>query len=99
MRQRLITPEHDQSRVTQCKVYEGIGETIVCHKIVKIARIDTTNETALTGGGILRKMFTMKINDAKTISRTITVMNGIGLKLMGISKVGPFPQPLEMNNL
>ena len=44
-------------------------------------------------------MFTMRIDDAKTISRTITVVNGIGLKLMGISKVGPFPQPLEVNNL
>ena len=95
----MITPEHDQSRVTQCKVYEGIGETIVCHKIVKIARIDKTNETALIGGGILRRMFTIRINDAKTISRTITVMNGMGLKLMGTSKVGPFPRPLEMNKL
>jgi hypothetical protein len=99
MRQRLIIPEHDQSRVTQCKVYEGIGETIVCHRSVKIARIDTTNEIALTGGGIPRKMFTMIANDAKTNSSTMTVANGMGLKLMGISKVGPFAILLEMNSL
>jgi len=96
MRQRLITPEHDQSRVTQCRVYEGIGETIVCHRSVKIARIDTISERALTGGGIPRKKFTMTANDAKTISRAMTAVNGMEPKLTGISKVGPLARPLEI---
>jgi hypothetical protein len=79
MRHRLITPEHDQSMVTQCRVYEGIGETVVCHKSVKMARIDIIDQTAVTGGGIIRKMFTIRIDDAKRISRTMTVVDGIGL--------------------
>jgi len=99
MRERVITPEHDQSRVTQCRLYEEVGEIMVCHRRVKIARIDTTNEIVLTGGGILRDMFTIMVTDAKTISRAISVVNGIGLKLMGISMVGPLVSPLEMKSL
>ena len=99
MRERVITPEHDQSRVTQCRLYEGAGEIMVCQRRVKIARIDTTNEIVLTGGGILRNMFTIMVIDAKTVSRAISVVNEIGLKLMGISMVGPFVRPLEMKSL
>jgi len=99
MRQRLITPEHDQSRVTQCRVYEGIGEITVCHKSVKIVTIDTTRAIVLTGEGILRKMFKMSISDAKTISTTITAVNGMGWELTGISKVGPLARLSKMNSL
>ncbi len=44
-------------------------------------------------------MFTIMVTDAKTISRAISVVNGIGLKLMGISMVGPLVSPLEMKSL
>lgn len=79
MRHRLITPEHDQSMVTQCKLYEGIGEIVVCHRSVKMARIDMIDQTALMGGGTIWKMFTMRIDDARTINRTTTIMDGIVL--------------------
>jgi hypothetical protein len=75
----LITPEHDQSIVTQCRLYEGIGDTVVCHKSVKIARIDVIDQTALTGEGIFRIMFMIKNDDARRINRTTTVMDEIGL--------------------
>ena len=65
--------------VTQCRLYEGIGDTVVRHKSVKIARIDVIDQTALTGAGIIRKMFTIRIDDARRISRTMTVMDEIGL--------------------
>jgi len=94
-----MTPEHDQSRVTQCRVYEGIGEIVVCHNSVEIARIGTTIERTLIGEGIPRKMFTIRINDAKTTNRTMTVVNEIGPKSMGISKVGALARALEMKSL
>jgi hypothetical protein len=94
----LITPEHDQSRVTQCRVYEGIGEIIACHKSVKIVTIDTTKERVLTGEGILRKMFTRSMSDIKTIRTTITVVTAMGWELMDTSKIGLLARLPQMNS-
>lgn len=99
IRQRLMTPEHDQSIVTQCRVYGGTGEISVCHKRVKIATIDTTRTIVLTGEGILRKTFTMTMRDPKTMSATITAENGMNCELRGISKVGPFARLPQISSL
>lgn len=73
----LITPEHDQSTVTQWIVYDEIGETMVCHKSVKIAAIATIDQMAFTGGAIDRKMATIRIDDTKMITRATTVVDEI----------------------
>ena len=77
IKQRLITPEHDQSRVTKNVVDCSIWK-IVCHKSVKIVTIDTTKATVLIGEGILRKMLKMNKEDARMATITTTVINGRG---------------------
>lgn len=96
---RLITPEHDQSIVTQCRVYGGYGEISVCHKSVRIVTIETTRAKVLTGEGILRKMFKMSIRHARTITTIITAENGMDCEFRGISKVGPFAGLPQINSL
>ena len=99
VRQRLIAPEHDQSIVTQCRVYGGYGEISVCHKSVRIVTIETTRAKVLTGEGILRKMFKMSIRHARTTTTIITAENGMDCELRGISKVGPFAGLPQINSL
>ena len=77
IRLRLISPEHDQSRVTQCKVYGGTGEISVCHKRVKIMTIDTTATSVFMGEGILRKRFKSIISETRKIRIAITVVSGM----------------------
>lgn len=86
IRQRLMTPEHDQSRVT--KNEDASDSKVVSHKIVKIATIDTTKVTVLIGEGILRKMLKISTKDDKIATIRTTVINGRGSELTAISKVG-----------
>ena len=99
IRQRLITPEHDQSRVTQCRVYEGIGEITVCQESVKIVTNDATRAIVLTGEGIFRQKFRTSIRDAKMIVTLTTTMIEMGSELMSISIVGPLARFPQMKSL
>jgi hypothetical protein len=65
--------------VTQCKEYAGVGETMVCHRSVRIARIAAIDQTALTGGAIGRRTFTIRIDDISMVTKTATVVDEMGL--------------------
>ena len=76
MRQRPITPEHDQSIETKCKLDGGIGNT-VCQKSVDMVTIVTTSAMVLMGEDILLKTLRTSMSDAKTAATATTVVSGM----------------------
>ena len=73
-----MTPEQDQSIVTQCRVYKGTGEISVCHKSVRVVVNERTKAIVLTGDGILEDLLKIKISEKKKSKLPITATNGIG---------------------
>lgn len=94
-----MTPEQDQSIVTQCKVYRGTGEITVCHKSVMVVTNDTTKAIVLTGEGILEDLFKIRAIEKKKSKLPITTVNGIDWGVTSISKVGPLVIGVQMNKL
>ncbi|TRO54521.1 hypothetical protein E2P63_01115 [Candidatus Bathyarchaeota archaeon] len=94
-----MTPEQDQSIVTQCKVCKGTGEITACHKSVNIVVKDTTKTIVLIGEGILEDFFKIRINEIKNNMLPITAINGTVCGVTSISKVGPLVIELQMNKL
>jgi len=94
-----MTPEQDQSIVTQCKVCIGTGEITDCHRSVKIVVNDTTKTIVLTGEGILEDFFKIRMKEMKNNKLPITAINGTACGVTSISKVGPLVIELQMNKL
>ena len=99
IRQRPITPEQDQSRVIQCTLDEGIGDTTVCQKSVDAVTIETTKTRVLIGEGIFRKNFKKSMDDNRITSTMAIAAKGIEFELTGISKVGPLLKLLKTNKV
>ena len=98
IKQRLMTPEQDQSRVTKNVVDCSIGKNI-CHKSVNIATNDTTKAIVLIGEGILLEVLKMNKKNPKMTTKTTTVINGMGEELTGIQKVGPLAALPKIDNV
>jgi len=94
-----MTPEQDQSIVTQCKECKGTGETTDCHRSVKSVVNDTTKTIVLIGEGILEDFFKIRMKEMKNNKLPITAINGTVCGVTSISKVGPLVIELQMNKL